>query len=87
MPDNLAHGDLFGAARQEVAAILAGRAVHPTPGLHLQQDVLQETFGDLIAFSQFTDGDRSPTAAFHQGEDGAQGVIGFPGEPHSTIAE
>jgi len=80
--DHFAHGDFGRTFRQKIAAANAGTAFDPALGLEGQHDLLEEAFRHIIAPGQFPDGNGRAAIMIHQGEQGAQGVIGSSGDSH-----
>lgn len=54
-PYNLAHRDVRGRPGQPVSAMLAGSAVDPTLGFHIEHDMLKKPLGDAIGVRQVRD--------------------------------
>jgi hypothetical protein len=80
--DNLAEGDFLGALAKEIAAAHSCVAVHPTLSFQVEHNMLEESFGNIIAASKLTDGNRSAASMFDEGYESSEGIVRSLGDAH-----
>ena len=60
-----------GTSGEHIAAADSRHAVHPALRLEVEHDLLQKSFGDVVAPGQFPNGYRRAAEMVHQREQGA----------------
>ena len=85
MADNLPESDLGGWFGEQEAPIPAGHAFNPPPGFEVKHDLLEEATGNVVDLRDFANRNRGSITTAHQGHQGTQCVIGFPGQFHRIV--